>query len=265
MKLSGWREAVVQATRAMPANGFGRRAALLLRKPVMLTLNGDEVETEVIGLKLKLQPADNLSEKKILFMPQFFDPEERVVMAKMAAEKPNFNFFDLGANAGLYSLIAARLTEDRCRVLAVEPQVEMVRRLRTNIALNQFHNIQIIEAAASDVPGPVELVMNSANRGEASLRAGDGARVTVEGRTMVQLMDEAGMVTQPDILKIDIEGMEDRILGQHFRDAPENRWPRIIFLEYSPQRWKEDCVALCLAHGYRQTGGSKMNLILTRP
>lgn len=263
MKLSSWQQSVVNVTRAMPANGFGRRAALWIRKPVMLSLNGDEVETEVLGLKLRLQPGDNLSEKKVLFMPQFFDPEERVVMAQVAAQKPNFNFFDLGANAGLYSLIAARLTDDRAQVLAVEPQTEMVRRLRANIALNNFHNIQIIEAAASDVPGPVELVMNAANRGEASLRAGEGVRVTVQGRTMVQLMDEAGMVTQPDILKIDIEGMEDRILGQHFRDAPESRWPRIMFLERSAGRWKEDCIAMCLARGYKQIGGSKMNVILS--
>jgi hypothetical protein len=81
---------------SVPLTWFGRRAALILRKAVLL--QGQPVIDAVVeGLKLRLYTQDNVSERKFLFMPQFCDPYERGLLRKTLTE--GSVFVDVGANA----------------------------------------------------------------------------------------------------------------------------------------------------------------------
>src|SRR3712207_8765815 len=53
--------------------------------------------------------SNNISEKKVLFTPQFFDPEELGILKSRL--KDAFTFIDVGANIGAYSLSVARSEE----------------------------------------------------------------------------------------------------------------------------------------------------------
>ena len=62
---------------------------------------------------------------------------------------PGDLFVDVGANAGTYSLLAAKLA--RSDVIALEPCNSAVQALRTNLALNAVENrVEIIEQGASN-------------------------------------------------------------------------------------------------------------------
>ncbi|MEM7291062.1 MAG: FkbM family methyltransferase, partial [Pseudomonadota bacterium] len=65
--------------------------------------------------------------------------------------KQSTNIFDIGANTGVYSL-AAMAINPKARIFAFEPIKRIADRLKNNVRLNNY-NIEILEAAASDLAG----------------------------------------------------------------------------------------------------------------
>lgn len=63
-------------------------------------------------------------------------------------ERLNHNdvFYDLGANIGVFSLLAARMVGDHGKVFSFEPDSTNAERLRRNTARNQFTNVTVVEA-----------------------------------------------------------------------------------------------------------------------
>src|SRR5258707_1264848 len=84
--------------------------------------------------------------------PQMYDVVERVALARAieAAREREFVFVDIGANAGLYSLFVAAQTGDRAKIVAIEPQQEMIRRLLFNIKTNMLRSIQVFPVAIAE-------------------------------------------------------------------------------------------------------------------
>ncbi len=257
-----WQRGIIALTRQLPENWWGRRLALWLRKPVLLSLGDRPVDLAVLGFRMRLVPHDNVSEKRVLATPQFFDSAELALLQTRL--HPAFRMVDIGANAGLYSLFVAARTGPDARILAIEAQPEMQQRLARNIALNGFMTIHQANCAVADREGTITFHLSADNRGQASLiPEKTGAALTVPCWPLLALMDAAGIVT-PDALKIDIEGAEDLVLGHFLRTAPPDRWPHLIFMERNTDRWREDLLALCHASGYRELAPGRMNMILER-
>lgn len=254
-----WQAQLIALTRRLPETWLGRRLALWLRKPVIKSLGERPIDIEVLGAKMRLFTHDNVSEKRVLFTPQFFDATEIAVLRQMV--HPHFQFADVGANAGIYSLAVAAMAGGQAKIVAVEPQPQMLERLRTNIALNGFSNIHVADCAVGDGMGEITLHFGDGNRGQASIAVAGERGVKVALKPLLTVFDEAGL-TQPDAMKIDIEGAEDIALSAFFRDAPKNRYPKIIFMERNQGRWRQDAVQLCLNHGYTELHPGRMNAIL---
>jgi FkbM family methyltransferase len=110
--------------------------------------------------------------------------------------------WDVGANVGFYSLLAARKA---ARVIAFEPVPENLAYLNRHIVLNRLeHRIEVCPAAASDHDGTGLFSIVPGNRSEGSLRSYGTLRV----RTV--RLDSHGTV--PDLIKIDVEGNEHEVL-----------------------------------------------------
>src|SRR5271155_4145975 len=72
---------------------------------------------------------------------------ERAVQETIAERlRPGMVFYDLGANIGLFSLLAARVVGPNGKVFSFEPDAETAGRLRRHVARNGFENIEIVEA-----------------------------------------------------------------------------------------------------------------------
>ena len=246
----------------LPVTPLGRRLALWLRRLAMLT-QGRVFDADVRGIRLRLYPGDNVGERKFLFMPQFFDPDEMALLA--ARLPPDGTFVDIGANVGLYTLNAARHLGHGGRILAVEPGPEAGRRLRYNLSLNPTTaTITLADCAIGAQEGVLGLHMDASNLGGSSLvRDHGGPSTPVRVRPLVDVLNEAG-IAGIDILKIDIEGAEDRALLPFFDQAPESLWPRILIIERSQESWGSDLLGRLRTEGYRPFANSKMNWLFER-
>jgi predicted RNA methylase len=71
--------------------------------------------------------------------------ELAVQQALAARIQPGEVFYDLGANIGLFSLMAARLVGASGEVYSFEPDPVNAARLRRNVAQNRLTNVTVVE------------------------------------------------------------------------------------------------------------------------
>jgi len=246
--------------RALPASRTGLRLAGAARPLALTGVNAGVADVEALGLKLRLHPTDNLSEKRLFMTPQCFDPAE--LDALRALMGPGKTFMDVGANAGAYSLIAAKAGGEKSRVIAVEPQREMRRRLSFNARQNGLGQIEIAGVALADYEGEEVMRMISGNHGQARLGGSQGEAVRVT--TLLTLMDELKL-KKAHAMKVDVEGGEAAILSHFFAKADKDRWPDLLILERSDMadgRNTQDAAALAMRKGYEVRQSTRMNVIL---
>ncbi|MGE3247106.1 MAG: FkbM family methyltransferase, partial [Beijerinckiaceae bacterium] len=160
-RMLGW-------TRSAGHGWLARRKAFIFRKLAIKLLAGAPLDVETMGAKMRLYPYNNVSEKRILFTPQYFDEPERMLLAERMGE--NFVFIDIGANVGGYTLFAAAQAKPGTRILAIEPQPEIFERLIFNIRQNEFATVKAIDCAVADKDGDNILFLDRDNRGETSMR-----------------------------------------------------------------------------------------------
>jgi FkbM family methyltransferase len=238
----------------------------LLRRPVKYSV-ATPLDLTVWGLKLRLLPRGNMSEQKLYTAPQLFDRDEFALLQRRL--KPGGVFVDIGANAGIYSFWAHRCMQGQGRILAVEPDPEMRRRLAFNAATNGLSDIDVCPVALSDHEGTAELQVNPRQRGQNTLDVGEAQRaggtresLTVPLTTLLALLQSKG-VARVDVLKIDIEGHEPPVLRHFLTHAPESMWPQAVISEFKDQT-AGDILDLLAARGYQRRETTKLNFILER-
>lgn len=124
--------------------------------------------------------------------------------------RPGGTFWDVGAHAGFFTLLASRLVGGQGRVDAFEPSPENRRRLVRALSLNAAANVHVHDCAVSDRIGAATLYGSTASVTWSLLPDGAAdAAVTVPSQTLDAL---AQSLPAPDVLKIDAEGTEVGVL-----------------------------------------------------
>jgi FkbM family methyltransferase len=141
---------------------------------------------------------------------------------------PTGTVLDVGANVGLFTIIAATKLVPRGQVIAIEPHPGVAAVLRQNLKTNGIHNVRLIEAAATTQDGQAQLHMGSTSLGASTCSNGNGY-----GSLNVRTVDVRKIVETThtiDLLKLDIEGDEWAILF----DSGTDMWKKIrrIAMEY---------------------------------
>ena len=137
------------------------------------------------------------------------------VIAKIQANFPAGGvFLDIGANEGVFSLVAAKTAR---QVIAVEPQSRLIPVIQENLRLNGLTNVSIVRAAISDQSGAGTLHLSpDINNGSTALHQHTRYQVDTETTplmTFTELFDRHGLQVV-DFMKMDIEGHEyEAILG----------------------------------------------------
>lgn len=253
---------LIKAAQKMPVNWFGRRGALFLRKAVLLQ-GYTTIDAKVEGLLLRLYLNDNVSERKFLFLPQFFDHVERNLMRTRL--KKGDVFVDVGANAGIYTMTAAACVGTEGRVLSIEPNPAVLERLSFNARLNKFESRIVVEqSGVSDQAGQFDLVLDETNLGGSSLVAvRSDQKITVLCYPLLDVLKKHA-ITRVRGMKVDIEGAEDKALIPFLRDAPASLYPDFIILEKSDGDWKQDLNAALMGAGYTKSATTRMNHVWER-
>lgn len=260
--LRGVAEHVHCLTRVMAPTPLLRRVALALR-PLVVSSAHPVVDAQLEGLRWRFHVLDNVCERRFMLTPKHFDPIERRHLLEVLP--PGGCFVDVGANAGLYSLLMAQAVGPTGRVLSIEPQNSVYERLTGNILLNGARHVEALNLGVSDHEGDMQLYENGRNRGAASVIRGQMVRSTstIRVRPLLDIVKDAS-IEKIDGLKIDIEGHEDVAMEPFLLSAPDGLLPKMIVTENSRSVWSRDWLESSEMRGYRVIFEDRRNIILRR-
>lgn len=149
---------------------------------------------------LKFRTADNSMSRSIVYCSPWFEYDEMMFVASYL--RRGDAVLDVGANAGVYSLLAASLVGPEGHVDAVEPIAETARRLRENIQENQLADrIQVHAVAVGEAAGVVHMI---ASQDTTNHVVGADAGSPVSCVRLDSLMGSRAYAFG----KMDVEGME---------------------------------------------------------
>ncbi len=118
---------------------------------------------------------------------------------------------DVGANIGMYALLAGKITGSEGRVFAFEPTKKTFNCLVDNISLNQATNVTPVNAVVSDKDGALSFFEHEYSH-EQNYIAGAGEKGReVKSVRMDTFMKEARLQSA-SFVKIDVEGAEMLVL-----------------------------------------------------
>ena len=172
-----------------------------------------------------------------------FEPEGIAVFASLV--RAGATVFDVGAHVGYYALIASRLVGASGHVMAFEPLPRNLAYLRRHVALNDVANVRIIAAAVADVPGRATFA-EGVSDAEGALVTGGALDVDVV--TLDAIAYDTPGVAPPSVLKIDVEGAEQRVLAGAERLLDEVK-PDILLSTHGRENYVACQVAL-VRYGY---------------
>lgn len=164
-----------------------------------------------------------------------WEPEDRRLLEAELA--PGAVAVDVGANIGYMTLAAAHAVGPEGAVFAVEPHPDNLALLRVNLARNGVDlRVQVIDAAAWDTAGTVDLAECDENTGDHRVQTLQGAR-SVLSVEAVRLDDVIPTGRRVAVIKLDTQASEHRVLSGATallaRDRP------VILCEYWPQGLRE--------------------------
>jgi FkbM family methyltransferase len=209
--------------RLVPHERMARWAARGLLRPLApLTARGELSILGGLAVRLRLQARSFAPWGAQAYAVLTGTHEIQVQQALVRSLRAGDHVWDVGANIGYLSLLAARIVGPQGRVVAVEPDPECADAIRANAALNALAQVEVVEAAASDRSGVAELVVVRDRLWTRLASVGDHheSEQHVEVRT-VALDDLDG--PPPTLVKIDVEGAELAVIAGMARLLREQR------------------------------------------
>ena len=173
-------------------------------------------------------------------------------------------FLDIGANVGYYSLMAAKLGADK--ILAIEPNPIVLDRFKTNIKFNKYENkIKVFKLGIGEKKDILELRLSHTDMGSSTILNSslNSDKIKINIVPLSALLKKEG-VKRVDVLKIDIEGFEDKALFPYFEKLNKKFYPRLILMEDSSQKeWERNILQWLLVNGYHVLARTRGNILIT--
>jgi FkbM family methyltransferase len=182
------------------------------------------------GLRLTVHLGNDLSRQ--IFVGGCIDPNEFTFLHKVL--EPGMTFLDAGANEGVYTVFAAECVGNTGAVWAFEPSQREFKRLQQNLKLNRLKNVHPFPLALAEHEGKAELAVAEAEHsGHNTLGkfAYDSVGVLRKEPVPVHALDQVVQetaITRIDVMKLDVEGAEHRLLEGAQRALQRFR-PIILF------------------------------------
>jgi FkbM family methyltransferase len=171
--------------------------------------------TIAAGILEGLHMALNLHTEKDYWLGTY-EPDLQAAVSQII--KPGMVVYDIGANIGYISLMAARLVEKQGNIFSFEALPANIARLNQNLALNSLlERVRVIHAAVVDKAGEVCFLTHASGAmGKALGSAGRDEHYTqtikVQGIALDDFVYILGNLP-PAVIKLDIEGGEGMALA----------------------------------------------------
>jgi FkbM family methyltransferase len=161
------------------------------------------------GVDIQLYPEGEIAE--FLVLQRFFEKTEMALTS--AYLKPGMKVIDVGANIGVYSVLAQKRVGETGSIWAFEPSVESYRRLIRNLSLNHCGSVKPVQLALSDRSDENFVLQSDPGFGDAyrylvpAQGAGPARGETVPVLTLDRYASQNG-IANVDFMKVDVEGCE---------------------------------------------------------
>jgi len=209
------------------------------------------LQYKIYGIKLKLHLRNDVDRR--LFLTGF---EKDVIEYFRKIIKKDHVVFDVGANFGIYSLVASKKIGKGGKIYAFEPAGIAYNSLLNNINLNRIDNIFPIKIGVSNYTGKANF---NICRDDAYNSLGETPMKQIIKSEKIDLtsIDDFVMkykISKVDIIKVDTEGAEYLV----FKGAEKtlSKHKPILFFEHNPIVTKgftnstNDLIELIRSHGY---------------
>ncbi|MBI1975931.1 MAG: FkbM family methyltransferase [Candidatus Omnitrophica bacterium] len=189
---------------------------------------------EVEGVRMILNPKDPVI-GGALALGVYERTETQFLMRHV---KKKMTVVDIGANIGYYTALCAAWVGPEGKVVAIEPEPESRVFLKRTLALNNFHNVEIITEALSDKKGTSRLYLCKENRGDNRLYEDRDSRergsICVQTTTLDSLLQQLGVLNKVDLIKMDIQGAECLVL-RGMKQTLSGNPAVVVVTEFWPQ------------------------------
>lgn len=166
-----------------------------------------------------------------VYLHRPFEPTTTRVFSQSV--RPGAVVLDVGAQFGYFSLLAGKLAGPRGHVIAVEPVIDNLDLLRRNVELNSLGDrIEIESRGLSDCHETLSMFIYQESDSHALYRSPDAK---VRDEIAVELIpgDELTGGKPVDVIKIDVEGHEERVL-RGLQDTIAVSRGLVLIVEYAP-------------------------------
>jgi len=188
-----------------------------------------EARVDLLGFSMIIQPDFNYTEQ-VLASGAVPEEDELREISSIVKDK-TVQFWDIGANTGLYSLMVASAARPDSHITAFEPLPVMISAISRNADLNAFQNICVEPFAVGAQEGTSDFFV-ATNLGQSSLVGSDAMKkITVSVKRLSGYFDSPAKVDL-SFMKIDVEGAEPIALDRFFDDVPVDRYPDYILFEH---------------------------------
>jgi len=161
--------------------------------------------------------------------------------------RPGMTIYDIGAQAGFFSLFFSQLIGETGLVYAFEPYPENVQNLLCHLRINQVRNCRVVQAALNETTSLSGFTFERGKLQNALTGPWDSSLI-VSTLSIDEAVALYGL-KPPDLLKIDVEGTESRVLCGAKR-VLETHNP-ILFLALHDEEQKEKCFNFLMSAGYQ--------------
>lgn len=136
-----------------------------------------------------------------------YELEKQGLVAQLV--KPGMKVFDIGANAGFYTLAFSRLAGATGHVWAFEPFAENAFNVLQHLRLNAISNVTLVQAAVADRSGVAGFEIAQSN--SMGMLSSQAKGYLVPTISLDQLLHDQTL-PMPDLIKMDVEGAEAAVL-----------------------------------------------------
>lgn len=232
------RDGLAEYLRILRHQSFAKRLSYL-----WASLTGDSVEREILGSKMRLDTSKGYycGVQRTLFIFGWYEPQcTKVTMEEL---EKGMTVVDIGANAGYYALLEARIVGDTGKVYAIEPAPGNIEALKKNVSMNSLSNVEIYPLAVGNKNGKGKLHLSISPNLHNMLGVIDksGPRssyqdvIEVETVTLDEFLEGKN---PPDFIRMDVEGFEYFIIEGMQKTLNQNRNIK-LYIEMHPSDMKQ--------------------------
>lgn len=241
-----------------PAMSIAEFVYTVVLKPKPLKALANAVLLRIIPETIQVGPATlhlDLSDPVVsgALTLRVFEPSELAFFQRYC--RGDMTLVDIGANVGLYTVMAMHQLEATGQIVTFEPHPQTYAFLEKNIAANQSFDtaqdgaqtcprVEALNMAAAPERGQQELRLNPENRGDNRLYQGtyqgkveQWDALPVEGCPVDEVLAGLG-IQEVNFVKIDIQGYEQKAISG-FQETLARSQNVILMSEFWPKGLKE--------------------------